>query len=57
MEVDLGADLRLLGTPARPALAGRLTMREGGKLFLGGNEFRVDRGTIDFVDPRSISPS
>jgi outer membrane protein assembly factor BamA/autotransporter translocation and assembly factor TamB len=53
---DLTADLRVLGTPAAPGLTGRLTMLEGGRLFVGGNAFRVDRGTIDFVDPRVVRP-
>lgn len=55
-QFEIGADLRLVGSLGSPALAGRVTMREGGRLFLGGNVYRVERGTIDFVDPLEIKP-
>lgn len=54
--VSLGADLRVGGTLARPALGGRATLGEGGQIFLGGNTYRIERGTVDFVDPSGIKP-
>jgi outer membrane protein assembly factor BamA/autotransporter translocation and assembly factor TamB len=50
-------DLRLVGTPARPSILGRLTVVEGGTLFFGGNRYRLpDDGTIDFANPNRIEP-
>ena len=54
--INLGADLRLGGTLGRPALGGRATLGEGGQVFLGGNTYRIERGTVDFVDPSGIKP-
>ena len=55
-QFSIGADLRVGGTATRPAVGGRVTLREGGQMFLGGNTYRVQRGTIDFVDPSGIKP-
>ncbi len=52
----IGLDLRLGGTVTRPAVAGRATLGEGGQLFFGGNTYRIQRGTIDFVDASGIKP-
>jgi outer membrane protein assembly factor BamA len=54
--LQLGGDLRVIGTAAAPSLAGRALLREGGQLFLGGNVYRVDAGTIDFTNPDVIDP-
>lgn len=54
---EAGAALRLLGTLARPSLAGRIGLREGGEVFLGGTTYRLDRGAIDFLNPREIEPT
>lgn len=54
---EAGAALRLLGTLARPSLAGRIGLREGGEVFLGGATYRLDRGAIDFLNPREIEPT
>ncbi|NOT43716.1 MAG: hypothetical protein HOP14_03825, partial [Acidobacteria bacterium] len=54
---ELGADVRVIGTAARPALAGRAVLREGGQVFFGRNAFVVDRGTVDFSNPTAIEPS
>lgn len=53
----LGLDLRLVGTVAQPSVVGRAEIREGGALFLGGRTYLVDRGVIDFSDPRAIVPN
>ena len=52
----VGTDLRVGGTLGRPALGGRATLREGGQIFLGGNTYQVQQGTVDFVDPNGIKP-
>ena len=54
--MDLGLDLRLVGTAAAPSVVGRATVREGGLLYLGGQTYVVERGTIDFSNPREIEP-
>lgn len=54
--MDLGVDLRLVGTAAAPSVVGRATFRDGGLLYLGGQTYVIDRGTIDFSDPRIIVP-
>ena len=50
------ADLRLGGTIARPAVTGRVTVGDGGQVFLGGNVFEIETGAVDFVDPAGIVP-
>jgi outer membrane protein insertion porin family len=54
--LQLGGDLRAIGTLAAPSLAGRATLREGGQLFLGPNVYTIDAGTIDFANPDVIEP-
>jgi outer membrane protein assembly complex protein YaeT len=55
--LDLATNLAVIGTAAAPALAGRLTIREGGRVFLGGQTYSVRRGTVDFVNPTRIEPT
>ena len=55
--LELGAELQLIGTLAQPALAGRVTFREGGEVFLGRNTYEIDSGAIDFTNPRRIEPN
>ena len=55
--LELGAELQLVGTLAQPALAGRVTIREGGQVFLGRNTYEIDSGAIDFTNPRRIEPN
>ncbi len=54
--VDAGAALRLGGTVGNPTLAGRISLRPGGLVFLGGNTYRVERGSIDFREGSRIEP-
>ena len=51
-----GADVRVMGTVAAPGLDGRITLREGGQIFLAGRTFRITRGDISFTDRRHIHP-
>jgi outer membrane protein assembly factor BamA len=54
--VQLGGDLRIIGTASAPALSGRAVLREGGQLFVGRNVYSVNSGTIDFANPVAIEP-
>lgn len=54
--LEAGAALRVVGTAASPALAGRVTLREGGNVYLAGNTFNVSRGSISFANPNRIEP-
>ena len=55
--LEIGSNLRLVGTFGQPALAGRLTFQEGGEVFLGGRTYRVRRGTVDFTSATRIEPN
>ena len=54
--MDLAVDVRLVGTATAPSIVGRATIAEGGVLYLGGRSYLVDRGVIDFSNPRAIVP-
>ncbi len=54
--LEAGANLRVVGTVASPGMDGRVTLREGGELFLAGRTFRITRGDISFTDLRHIHP-
>ncbi len=48
--------VRLVGSVAQPGLDGRVTLREGGQIFLAGRTFRITRGDVSFTDRRRIRP-
>ena len=54
--LQIGADLRVIGTAGAPALSGRTEIREGGRLFVGRNIYTITAGTIDFANPIVIEP-
>ena len=54
--LDIGATLRLVGTPLSPGVLGRVEAADGGEIYLGGNTYQVERLTIDLNDPRVITP-
>lgn len=54
---EVTADLRLLGTPYEPGLAGRLTVLEESEITLNERRYAVDRGVITFLGERRILPS
>ncbi len=54
-QLRLRAVLTILGTPTRPAFAGRATVTEGYLLFLD-RRFTIERGTVDFADTRRLNP-
>jgi outer membrane protein insertion porin family len=53
---EVGGALRVIGTVAEPVLAGRLTFAEGGEMYLAGNTFYIERGSISFTNPFRIVP-
>lgn len=53
---DAGAQLRIVGTAAQPGMSGRVTLREGGRVFVAGRTFTVSRGNISFSDLSQIRP-
>ena len=54
--LDLGSNLKVIGTLGQPVLAGRLTLQEGGEVFLGGRSYLVRQGTVDFTNATQIEP-
>ena len=56
-DVELGAALQLVGTVGQPALAGRVTLREGGEIFLAGHVYEIENGVVDFTNPTRIEPN
>jgi outer membrane protein assembly complex protein YaeT len=54
--LELGSNLRVLGTVSQPVLGGRLTVQEGGEVFLSGQTYQVVRGTVDFTSATRIEP-
>ena len=50
------ANVRLIGTVAEPGMEGRITLVEGGQIYLAGNTFRITRGDISFTERRHIHP-
>ena len=53
---SLVADLRLGGSVEQLGVAGRVTVEDGGQVFLGGNTFEIEAGTMDFNDPDGWVP-
>jgi autotransporter translocation and assembly factor TamB len=55
-DVTGSADLDLTGTLANPAVIGRITIDEGGKIRFQDINYRVVRGTVNFQNPFRIDP-
>jgi outer membrane protein assembly complex protein YaeT len=53
----LVADLSLAGSYYRPVVTGRISLQEGGELFLRERTYAVERGTIDLISQARIEPS
>ena len=53
--LEAEVDLRLRGTPLRPALLGTASVNEG-EADMFGNRYTVNRGDIRFVNPVRIDP-
>jgi autotransporter translocation and assembly factor TamB len=54
MDVNVDGDLQISGTAAYPGVTGQARALEGGRIGYLGKNFRLERGTVDLVDPRSI---
>lgn len=48
--------LRLTGSALQPGLTGRLEIPEGGRIYLSGRSFTLNRSSIDFVNETRIQP-
>jgi autotransporter translocation and assembly factor TamB len=53
---QLSADLSLRGSYNYPALSGRLTITEGGEIYLGSSRYSIESGIINFVNPYRMEP-
>jgi outer membrane protein assembly complex protein YaeT len=53
---EVGGALRVIGTVASPVLAGRITLNEGGEVYLAGRTFHISRGSVSFTNPFRIEP-
>jgi outer membrane protein assembly complex protein YaeT len=53
---QLSADLSLRGSYNYPSLFGRLTLTEGGEIYLGSSRYSIESGIINFVNPYRIEP-
>ncbi|MEW5974226.1 MAG: translocation/assembly module TamB domain-containing protein [Acidobacteriota bacterium] len=56
-KLAVDSNLRLVGTYYRPALTGRLSLGEGGEIYLNERKYLIDRGVIDFISQNRIEPS
>ena len=54
-ELDLKANLRVQGSPAKPQLEGRVEVLEGEVVF-GDIQYEIVSGVLDFTDPLRINP-
>jgi autotransporter translocation and assembly factor TamB len=54
MDVRLDGDIQISGTAAYPGATGQVRGLEGGRIGYLGKNFRLERGIVDLVDPRSI---
>jgi translocation and assembly module TamB len=54
-DVQADIDLRLRGTPDRPAVLGRSSVNEGQIQFFG-NKYTINRGEVNFFNPLKIQP-
>jgi translocation and assembly module TamB len=55
-DVEADVDLRLRGTPSRPALLGSIAVNRG-DVQVFGNRYQVERGDIRFLNPVRVEPS
>ncbi len=54
-DLSATADLRLLGTPLRPGMVGRIDVTAGTLIFFG-NKYTVNRGSVSFYNAQDIEP-
>ena len=51
-----GGNLKVGGSLHRPKFTGRLNIREGSRIFLSGNQYDVEKATVEFFGSESIEP-
>jgi len=56
-KLALDAKLEVTGTYYRPVVTGRMTLEEGGEIYLGERKYAIDRGIIDLQNPLRIEPT
>lgn len=54
-DIEVEANLRLRGGPARPVLLGRVAVNQGEIIFFG-NRYTISQGEITFFNPAKIEP-
>jgi translocation and assembly module TamB len=54
-DIELEANLRLRGGPARPVLLGRVAVNQGEIIFFG-NRYTIVQGEVTFFNPAKIEP-
>lgn len=54
-DIEIEANLRLRGGPARPILLGRVAVNQGEIIFFG-NRYTISQGEITFFNPAKIEP-
>ena len=52
-----GADLKLEGSLYKPRWTGRLNIRNGGRIFLMGNQYDVEKATMEFFGSEFVEPN
>ena len=53
---EAGIDVVAGGTFLVPTMTGRVALREGGQVYLGGNTLIIDRGAVNFAPSTRIAP-
>lgn len=54
--MQVGPDLKVIGTPQRPVISGRAQVIEGEVIFRQ-KTFAIKRGVVDFINPYKIEPT
>ena len=57
VDLDVRADMRVIGTAARPVVTGKLIGEPGGRIYLQGNTFVAERGSISFANEARTEPN
>ena len=55
-ELMVDSELTLVGTFYKPSVTGRLTLEEGGEIYLAEHRYVVDTGIVSFVNESRIEP-
>jgi outer membrane protein assembly complex protein YaeT len=54
--VTAGGDLKVEGSVYKPKLSGQLHIRPGSKVYLAGNQYDVEKATVEFLGGDFIDP-